>query len=242
MISLQEEDRHSILERKQNRRIPRRDRGSYQVTGRDEELLAFIAEQYAVTLDQLAVLIGRRPRTARGLRDRWCAAGWTRSAKLSVELPPFVWLTSRGSAIAGGRFRTWQPNHGLVRHIEAATTVRLLLDRQLRVGRWQCERSLARSIRGNWRARNNTHLPDALVHTEVKTAIEVELTLKSRSRLNKIILDLCATYDRVWYFAPERIRRVLEEVGPEASPWGNLSVFPYPPRAADLGVALLTTR
>ena len=33
----------------------RRDRGSHQVSERDVELLGLIGEQYAVTLDQLAV-------------------------------------------------------------------------------------------------------------------------------------------------------------------------------------------
>ncbi len=72
-----------------------------------------MGEQYAVTLDQLARLTGRTYRTARALRDRWCNAGWTQSAKLAVSLPPFVWLTSRGSRVADSPFRTWDANPGL---------------------------------------------------------------------------------------------------------------------------------
>src|SRR5206468_1744574 len=99
--------------RREGGRRARRDRGRFQVSERDQELLGLIAEQYAVTLDQLARLIGRTHRTARGLRDRWCNAGWTQSAKLAVNLPPFVWLTSRGSRVAQSPFRTWEPNQGL---------------------------------------------------------------------------------------------------------------------------------
>jgi hypothetical protein len=44
----------------------RRDRGSYRVSERDVELLGLIAEQYAVTLDQLARLIGRSYRGPSG--------------------------------------------------------------------------------------------------------------------------------------------------------------------------------
>src|SRR6266568_4315073 len=124
-------------------RRARRDRGSFQVSERDRELLGLIAEQYAVTLDQLAHLIGRTHRTARGLRDRWCNAGWTQSAKLAVTLPPFVWLTSRGSRLIDSPFRTWDANPGLAIHIEAVTNVRLLLERELRLGAWECERALA---------------------------------------------------------------------------------------------------
>src|SRR5712691_11841464 len=48
----------------QSRRRRRRDQGTYRVSERDVELLGLIAEQYAVTLDQLARLIGRSYRTA----------------------------------------------------------------------------------------------------------------------------------------------------------------------------------
>lgn len=50
------------------RRVVRRRRadfGSIKATERDFELLGFVGEQYAVTLPQLAKLIGRRVETAR---------------------------------------------------------------------------------------------------------------------------------------------------------------------------------
>src|SRR5437870_5539619 len=68
---------------REGKRRRRRDRGSFQVTERDLELLFLIAEQYAITLDQLARLLNRTYRTARGLRDRWCNADWTQSARLA---------------------------------------------------------------------------------------------------------------------------------------------------------------
>jgi hypothetical protein len=183
-------------------------------------------------------LIGRSYRTARGLRDRWCAAGWTKSSRLSVELPPFVWLTSRGSAIVGGDFRTWQPNHGLVRHIEAVTNVRLLLEQQLRLGRWECERALAKKARS--RSRYRDHLPDAILHGDTATAIEVELTLKSRKRVEQIILDLGIAYEQVWYFAPPRLLPHLREHAAEM-PHANLTVYRYPPLAAEVAAVRLTS-
>lgn len=230
MIQLQEET-YSIFNEKKAARQVRRDRGSHQVTERDEELLAFVAEQYAVTIDQLAVLISRSYRTARGLRDRWVDAGWARSAKLSVDLPPFVWLTGRGSAIAGSRFRTWQPNHGLVRHIDAVTNVRLLLDRQLQLGRWECERTLAKKARS--RSRYRDHLPDAILHADTATAIEVELTLKSRKRVEQIMLEVGLAYDQVWYFAPPRLLPRLRELA-ENVPHADVTIHRYPPLAAEV--------
>jgi hypothetical protein len=210
---------------RQGGRRARRDRGSHQVSERDVELLGLIGEQYAVTLDQLARLIGRTYRTARGLRDRWCDAGWTQSAKLAVDLPPFVWLTSRGSKVAQSPFRTWEPNPGLPSHIEAVTNVRLLLQRELRLGTWECERAIAQDFRS--RSETRAHLPDAVLVTPQRIAIEVELTLKSRARLDEIVRDLGETYPQVWYFAPPRLIPTLEEIATIAR-WQNVRVHRYP--------------
>jgi hypothetical protein len=217
--------------REGGRRRARRDRGSFQVSERDHELLGLIAEQYAVTLDQLARLIGRTHRTARGLRDRWCNAGWTQSTKLAVNLPPFIWLTSRGSRVAQSPFRTWEPNHGLATHIEAVTNVRLLLERELRLGSWECERHIAQDFHS--RSETRAQLPDAVLVRPERTAIEVELNLKSRARLDAIIRDLGETYDQVWYFAAPRLIPTLEEIASLAR-WQNVTVHRYPPLAAEL--------
>jgi hypothetical protein len=194
-------------------------------------LLGLIAEQYAVTLEQLARLIGRTHRTARGLRDRWCNAGWTHSAKLAVNLPPFVWLTSRGSKVAQSPFRTWDANPGLATHIEAVTNVRLLLERELRLGAWECERVIAQNFHS--RSETRAHLPDAVLVRPERTAIEVELNLKSRARLDAIIRDLGESYDQVWYFAAPRLVPTLEEIA-SLTRWQNVTVHRYPPLASEL--------
>jgi len=222
--------RATFSRNEQSGRSRRRDQGTYRVSERDVELLGLIAEQYAVTLDQLARLIDRSYRTARGLRDRWCNAGWTHSAKLAVNLPPFVWLTRQGSRVAGSPYRTWDPNPGLVTHIEAVTNVRVLLERELRFGQWECERSLAQT----WRSRSDSrpHLPDAVLACDERIAVEVELTLKGRARLGTIVEQLSWDYDSVWYFAPERLRPVLFEFASTA-PSNNVTVHGYPPERAD---------
>ena len=208
----------------------RRDRGSYRVSERDVELLGLIAEQYAVTLEQLARLIGRSYRTARGLRDRWSNAGWTHSAKLAVSLPPFVWLTRQGSRLVDSPYRTWDSNPGLATHIEAVTNLRLLLERELQLGTWECERSLAQT----WPSRSaaRPHLPDAVLTCDLRIAVEVELTLKSRARLGTIVEQLSWDYDSVWYFAPERLRPAFIELAATA-PHDNVTVHRYPPDRAD---------
>jgi hypothetical protein len=215
---------------RQKGRRARRDRGSHQVSERDIELLGLIGEQYAVTLDQLARLIGRTYRTARGLRDRWCDAGWTQSAKLAVDLPPFVWLTSRGSKVAQAPFRTWEANPGLASHIEAVTNVRLLVQRELRLGTWECERTIAQDFHS--RSETRAHLPDAVLVTPQRIAIEVELTLKSRARLDAIVRELGETYPQVWYFATPKLIPTLEEIARIAR-WQNVRVHRYPALTAE---------
>ena len=64
-----------------------------------------IAEQYAISVDQLACLIGRSYRTARSLRDRWHRAGWISSRQLESDGPSFIWLSREGTRVAQTPYR-----------------------------------------------------------------------------------------------------------------------------------------
>jgi hypothetical protein len=218
---------------RKNEKVRRRrcDYGSVRASGRDLELLALIGEQYAVTLPQLARLIGRRLHTARSLRDRWKRAGWIASGQLSIQAPSFVWLTGQGAA--GSPFRVWQPNNVLALHIEAVIEVRLLLERELHLGEWECERAVAQQLAGTRGRHSRGHLPDAVLHADgERIAIEVELTLKNRSRLAEIAEETSGSYDRVWYFAKPKLLPTLRKIAAE-NPWGTIDVYGYPPRRAD---------
>ena len=211
------------------------DCGSVGATERDLELLYLVGEQYAVTLPQIARLIGRSVHTARALRDRWKKARWVGSGQLSIQAPSFVWLTGRGAVGVESPFRVWQPNHGLALHIEAVTDVRLLLQHELRLGKWECERAVAQQFAKDRDRRG--HLPDAVLHQDgERIAIEVELTLKSRARLGAIVDELSEDYDRVWYFAPERFRAALSGLATDA-PYANVAVYRYPPLAAEVAAS-----
>src|SRR6266508_6248524 len=94
-------------------RNKRRDYGSVRLSRRDGFLLRLIAEQYAISVDQLARVIGRSHRTGRWLRDRWRRAGWVESRQLTVDGPSFLWLTGTGRRLAASPFRTWRPNAAL---------------------------------------------------------------------------------------------------------------------------------
>ncbi len=229
--SEQESKNQSVRELGEGRRR-RSDYGSVRASERDTELLYLVGEQYALTLPQLARLIGRSVHTARALRDRWKRAGWIGSGKLAVEAPSFVWLSGRGAAVARSPFRTWQPNHGLALHIEAVTWVRLLLEQELGLGEWECERSIGRRLAQLGGRRD--HLPDAILTTnEGQVAVEVELTLKNRGRLREIVRETGNTYQRVWYFARPTLVPTLQTIAAESA-WQNIHICPYPPHASDL--------
>jgi hypothetical protein len=216
------------------RRRRRCDYGSVRASGRDLELLELVGEQYAVTVPQLAWLIGRRVDTARSLRDRWKRAGWVNSGLLSTEAPSFVWLTGRGAAGVESPFRVWQPNHGLALHIEAVTEIRLLLERRLRLGEWECERAVAQRLSADRGQRYRGHLPDAVLRTGGRrVAVEVELSLKNRTRLEEIAEKLSRDYDRVWYFAAPRVLRAVRKIAAE-NPWPVIDVYSYPPTTDEI--------
>lgn len=72
------------------------------------------------------------------------------------------------------------------------------------------------------------HLPDAVLAGSQQIAIEVELTLKSRARLDAIVRDLGETYEQVWYFTAPRLVPTLQEVASLAR-WQNVTVHRYQP-------------
>lgn len=213
-------------------RKKRADCGSVRLSERDAQLLLLIAEQYSVSVDQLARLIGRTHRTGRWLRDRWRKAGWVESRKLTADGPSFVWLTAAGARLACSPYRIWRPNAALAGHIKAVTEVRMLLEQQLRLGGWLCERSLAQTLLSQPGAR--PHLPDAVLKRGgEEIAIEVELTLKSRGRLEALIDELGQNYAQVWYFADASLTATLRLLATD-TPWQNISVYSYPPRPGEL--------
>ena len=169
------------------RRPKRRDAGSTRFSERDRRLLGLIGEQYAISLEQLARLIDRHILTAVCLRNRWLKAGWVEGRGLATEGPSMIWLTSEGVRAADSPYRRWRPQPALAAHIHAVTEVRLLLERQL------CTRRVALRARARPDAPPRVRLGGRISPTGVldtggeQIAIEVELSAKSRDRLNEIL-------------------------------------------------------
>jgi hypothetical protein len=187
----------------------RADAGSVRCSSRDLALLTVVGEQYAVSLPQLARLMGRSVHAARWLRSRWEAAGWVRGRALLVGEPVFVWLTRRGQRVAGSEFSLWRPNPGALAHIAAVTDVRLWIAQRHPHAEWVCERELAPEAAAVGGAA--AHRPDALVVLGGREVpVEVELSHKRRARRERIMRELLARYGQAVYFAAEGPRRQLE--------------------------------
>lgn len=194
------------------RRARRSDAGTVRCSARDLELLRTVGEQYAITLPQLARMMGCSLHGARWLRSRWERAGWARGRALLVGEPVFVWLTRRGQSLAGIDCAVWRPNAGMLADIAAVTDVRLhVLDRH-HGATWVCERELHRELAAAPGQRKR-HRPDGLVVVDGReVAVEVELTLKRRARIEQIMAELVARYGSVTYFAAAAPRRALTAV------------------------------
>jgi hypothetical protein len=187
----------------------RSDAGERRLSARDVELLSIVGEQYALSLPQLARLMGRSLHAARWLRSRWERAGWARGRALLVGEPVFVWLTRRGHRVAGSEYSLWRPNPGALPHIAAVTDVRLWVAERHPRAEWVCERELAREAR--LVGIGHQHRPDGLVVLDGRELpVEVELSHKRPARRERIMRELVARYGQVVYFAPDGPRQQLE--------------------------------
>lgn len=208
-------------------RARRSDAGTVRCSARDLQLLRVVGEQYAVTLPQLGRMMGCSSHAARWLRSRWARAGWARGRALLVGEPVFVWLTRRGQRLASIDYAVWRPNAGMLAHIAAVTDVRLhVLDRHPGAV-WVCERELHRELAAQPGTRQR-HRPDGLVVIDGReVAVEVELTLKRRARIEQIMAELVARYGSVTYFAAPAPRRTLQRLANEIGR-GRVQVLELP--------------
>ena len=204
-------------------RSRRSDAGQVRVTERDLRLLRIVGEQYAITLPQLARLMGRSHHAARWLRERWQAAGWVEARALLVGRPVFLWLTRRGLRAAGLDYAVWRPAAGALAHVAAVTEVRLHVEARHERAVWVSERDLGREA-----VRRGVHRPDGLVRLDGReSAIEVELTLKERRRAARIMGELLAGYAAVSYFAAPAPYRLISDLADELGA-GRVQVLALP--------------
>lgn len=202
--------------------MPRRrsDYGQVRATDRDLYLLKWIGEQYAVRVDQLKQLAevykgeSLSEPTIKWLTNRWRAAGWVEKRVLLARQSQWIWLTREGYKDAGLEYPYARPSVSRLRHIYHTNAVRLWIEQR---SQWKAEWTSDRSINPERKLEGKRHFVDGEVFYADKTiALEVELTQKSRPRLDSILKELKKDYEAVWYFAsPEcytAVKNAIESV------------------------------
>jgi hypothetical protein len=173
---------------------------SGRLTGRDIAALLFVADMYAVQLDQLAVVLGVTQPRARAVALGWRRAGHAESARIGPGLP-WLWLTRSGLSACGLPYRAASPALSRLAHLRAVTAVRLALEATPGYSAagafWRGERRLR--ARAGGRVGLREHIPDAEVHWPDGTpagfagecwAIEAELTPKTVARTAAIMHEI----------------------------------------------------
>jgi hypothetical protein len=171
-----------------------------QVTERDLEALAWIADQYAVRTDVIRWLLGNgKPLSesrTRAVVARWQRAGLAHSRRFFAGAPHVVWPTRAGSALVRPGWRSRPPNLALLAHHHAVSQVRLTIEQRGHGTGWVSERVLYKQ-----RTTPDAHVADGTFRSSrgPVTAVEVELTLKAADRLRDIVRDLTLDHQAVLY-------------------------------------------
>ncbi len=195
-----------------------------RLSERDIAALLFVAEMYAIQLDQLAVVLRVSEARARAIALAWHRARYADSARLGPGRP-WVWLTRAGLSACGLPYTAASPALSRLAHLRAVTSARLALEAvpayRSAGAFWRSERRLRAAAGGRVGLRE--HTPDAEVHWPDGApvawagecwAVEAELTRKTVARTAQIM------------------REILTRTGDYGCPAGQARVPGAPPRHA----------
>jgi len=173
---------------------------SGRLTERDIAALLFVADMYAVQLDQVAVVLGVTEARARAVTLAWRRARYAESARIGPGRA-WVWLTRSGLAACGLPYTAAAPALSRLAHLRAVTSVRLALEAASGYAAagafWRGERRLR--ARAGGRVGLREHIPDGEVHWPDGApvafagecwAIEAELTAKTVARTAAIMREI----------------------------------------------------
>ncbi len=209
------------------RKRQRSDQGP-RLTERDVACLRWIAQQYAIRLDQLQRLLLcytpqddrekvragadrlSKERTYRTLA-RWERLHLIEFGNILDGEPRWVWLSAAGLREIGSGLRYNKPSAVRLRHLYWSNQVRLWIESRRPQDLWRSEREIKAEHQAREAGEHQEHLPDAILHAANGriSAIEVELEPKASRQLEAILAELEAEYTSILYFAAPSARRQL---------------------------------
>ena len=197
-----------------------------QQTARDEAVLRWVGDQFAIREDQLQILAARHTPapdlkklkdpyrlTVSGVREslyrRWHRMGWIGRKKIFHGEPMWLWLSRNGVATFSSPYPYREPARSRLNHIYYVNTVRLYYEARLGAeATWVSERAISKRRK----KAGATHLVDGELHYQGGVyGIEVELTAKSHARLDSILSGLAREYQGIYYLASESCYSTVEE-------------------------------
>lgn len=213
---------------------PRRDKGMVLFSPRDEYCLGWIADQYAVRLDQIQQLLSRHPGgqvkdKAKGLApttvkdqiERWRRAGWIEYQRVLVGQPGFAWITRKGLQVLDQDdiYTARAPAHTRLTHIYAVNQVRMAEEMRLGLA-WESERKYRAALEAVEKGESSGPIPDGIIREQGRPiAIEVEISPKKPADLRDKLEELTGCFDkdshfkfpRIWVYTPdEKVKRAVE--------------------------------
>ncbi len=191
-------------------RKKRKDADAIRLLARDELVLTWIGQQYAMRLDQIQELMVQlashgtthgnqiTESATRNVIARWKKAGWVQVRRIDAQEPLWVWLTKEGLRRVELTYQ-YQSLDALSKHdrdhLYAITDVRLDLDDGTEGIEWTSERTLLQGVK-RIAGRVRVHRPDAVfAYGDDLIAIEVELSRKTVPLLSHILEDLVSKKD-----------------------------------------------
>ncbi len=234
MIQKQQEARTRTMRRGSASPGYRSDKGCIHLTERDVRALTWIGQQYVVCLDQIQHILGREApvptkepgrlthKRTRATVARWCEAGLVRQQKILSSHHAWVWLSLVGLQEMGLSYRSHTPPAASLLHCYYVNQARLFIESGAlgEFGSWVSERQLRSEQQARLRGKSRSHVVDGELRLAEggRVAIEVELTAKSPRRLAAIVDELAGRYARIWYFADEPCRTLVEAVVEQLEP------------------------
>jgi len=216
-------------------RKERRDKGTIIISDRDRELLIWINEQMAVSIDHLRILLARTSENKEALADktqvslpqanrmirRWQGAGLVNLDKINNRV--WIWCSAKAIKDFELEYGFYEPS--LWNHIYHVNKIRL--NYESRGMKWTPERKLRREYGTG--AKWKKHFPDGeITYKGNQIAVEVELSnkkTKDRARIIKQYADAFKFADKdgknkglfgyhyswVFYFVVDKSEEVIRE-------------------------------